>query len=743
MTGLDVVDAQQAEERGLTPIESDKDTTARSQSKDAVNSTDVPRGYTDQSRLLPPKELALVFVGNLTSKTFSKFLFMASLDQTIVSVLIPTLGRVFNAPQYIAWVPARLTLKSLLNGYRKNTILLAIFFFLLGSFICGIAPTIIALVIGRGIAGLGAGGMISLTMIIISDVVSLRDRGKYQGIIGSMFGISAVVGPLLGGVLAENSSWRWAFYLNLPIGVVSTTAMVFILKLPAVKGTHCEKLKRVDFLGSLTIVIGIICVLLSTNWGGNEYAWGSAQVVVPYCIGALFLSAFLYVEAFVAVEPILPFRLFKNQSVCATFATSFFIGGAFMGAIFYCPLYFQLAMHDSATKAGLQLLPLVAGMLVAGVGSGILISKTGHYRPFIWAALMIYTAGVALLSLWDEKSGLNVQIGFLFVVGLGLGGCMQSVVLAGQVAVVNADIATVTSMLSFFRSMGGVVNVAIGGSIINNVLTQNGVDPNIYREVFSHPEKYALATQAVFRQCIAWPALALIASLFIQHHVSRKTLGAQEAQGDKVEKSTEGSPGHDATPASSHDMIFSKTIATLATLASALAIAHASTLEIGTLAISNPTKGTTWKVGETVFLQWTNKCSTTADKNAVDVNLMTGGANALRFITRLATIDCSSTNNIRKEFTIPPEAVAATGSYSLMVQTTPPSYSNIFTIETAIDISSSTDVIAGKAVTSTTQEGTNTTAHQNGATSPLKNVRLTAAASTVALAAVFVAAQLL
>ncbi|KAF9109727.1 hypothetical protein BGX27_007261 [Mortierella sp. AM989] len=542
MTKLDVADAQNAEEKGITPIENDKRTFDQQESIEAVDSTDTPRGYTDQSRVLPPKKLALVFIGSFYGQFGS--------------------GRVFDAPQYAAWVGTSYLLTNTamqpLYGKlsdifgRKNTILLAIFFFLLGSFICGIAPTIIVLVIGRGIAGLGAGGMISLTMIIISDVVTLRERGKYQGIIGSMFGISAVVGPLLGGFLAENSSWRWAFYLNLPIGVISTTAMVFILKLPAVKGTHREKLKRVDFLGSFTIVVGIICVLLSTNWGGNKYTWGSVQVVVPYCVGVLFLIAFLYIEAFVAIEPILPFRLFRNQSVCATYATSFFIGGAFMGAIFFCPLYFQFVMHYSATKAGIQLLPLVAGMLVAGIGSGVLISKTGRYRPYIWVALVTYIAGVALLSLWDEESGLNVQIGFLFVVGLGLGGCMQSVVLAGQVAVVNADIATVTSMLSFFRSMGGVVNVAIGGSIINNVLSQNGVDPNNHSVIYSHPEKYALATQAVFRQCIAWPALALVASLFIQHHVLRKTLGTEGAQGDKIELAKD-SPVDDSTPASLPD----------------------------------------------------------------------------------------------------------------------------------------------------------------------------------------------
>ncbi|KAK3814774.1 MAG: major facilitator superfamily domain-containing protein [Linnemannia gamsii] len=514
----------QTAEKGKLELEQESiETTVEGKVEDSGKSGDgtpaLPVGYVDQSRVLPPRELALVFV---------------ALDQTIVSVLIPALGKTFNAPQYIAWVGTSYLLCNtaiqplwgkLSDIYgRKSTILAAIFFFLVGSLVCGVAPDINVLIFGRSLAGAGAGGMISLTMIIISDVVSMRERGKYQGIIGSMFGLSSVIGPLLGGVLAEKSTWRWGFYLNLPIGVVGTAIIIWTLRLPAVGGTHMEKLKRVDFLGSFTIVVGIVCVLLSTNWGGNEYAWNSVQIIVPYVVGGLFLLAFLYVEAKVAVEPIMPFRLFKNQSVSAAYATSFFIGGAFMGAVFYCPLYFQMVRHYSATKAGIHLLPMVAGMLVGGIGGGISTSRSGRYRPFIWVALVIYTTGVALLSLWDENSGLGVQIGFLFLVGLGLGGCMQNIVLAGQCAVSQADIATVTSMMSFFRSMGGVACVAIGGTMINNILIQNGVDPNNFAVIMGHPEIYSKATQAIFRQCIAWPVLALISALFLKHHELRKSV---------------------------------------------------------------------------------------------------------------------------------------------------------------------------------------------------------------------------
>ncbi|KAG0078321.1 hypothetical protein BGZ90_005480 [Linnemannia elongata] len=343
----------------------------------------LPTGYVDQSRVLPRKELVLVFVALMI------VIFLASLDQTIVSVLIPALGKAFNAPQYIAWVGTSYLLTNTatqpLYGKlsdifgRKNTIISAILLFLVGSLICGAAPSMNVLIFGRALSGSGAGGMISLTLIIISDVVSMRDRG------------------------------------------------------------------------------------------------------------------------------------------------------AFMGAIFYCPLYFQMVKHYNATKAGIHLLPMVAGMLVGGIGGGIAVSKTGRYRPFIWGALIIYTTGIALLSLWDESSGLGIQIGFLFLVGLGLGGCMQNIVLAGQCAVSQADIATVTSLMSFFRSMGGVVCVAIGGSLINNILTQNGVDPNNFAVIYTHPEIYAKATQAIFRQCIAWPVLAFISSLLLKHHVLRKTLREETA----------------------------------------------------------------------------------------------------------------------------------------------------------------------------------------------------------------------
>ncbi|KAF9974255.1 hypothetical protein BGZ73_002400 [Actinomortierella ambigua] len=506
---------------------------------DAVPNTNI----FDQSKKLEGKELNLVIVGMML------VIFMASLDQTIVSVLIPSMGKVFNSPESIAWVGTSYLLTSTafqpLYGKlsdifgRKVVILTAIFFFLIGSLICGAAPTMEVLLVGRGIAGLGAGGMINLVIIIIADIVSLRDRGKYQGIIGSMFGISSVLGPLLGGVLAEKSTWRWAFYINLPIGAVSTLAIAWMLKLPTVPGTRTDKLKRIDFLGSFTFVAGVICILLSTNWGGNEYAWNSIQVITPYCVGAVILLAFLYIEHKVALEPILPFRLFRNRTVVATNLTSFFMGGAFMGIIFYCPLYYQMVRGDTATTSGLKLIPMVFGLLIVSTVTGFATSKYGIYRPFIWGFMLIYIIGISLLSTWTIDSPLWQQLVYPFIVGAGIGGTMQSTIVAGQTAVNHQDIAVVTSIMTFFRTMGCVVAVAVGGTLINNTLISRGVNPNDFATVISHPKVYSDALKLVYQATIAWPVAAFLSALFIQQYELRTTVGGAAQKTKHLKKEQE------------------------------------------------------------------------------------------------------------------------------------------------------------------------------------------------------------
>ncbi|KAF9090919.1 hypothetical protein BGX23_005596, partial [Mortierella sp. AD031] len=418
---------------------------------------------------------------------------------------------------------------------RKSTFLFSITIFLIGSALCGASQTI---------AGIGAGGIMSMVMIIITDLVSLRDRGKYQGIIGAVFGFSSVIGPLLGGVFTDHASWRWAFFINLPIGAITVAAVVKLLHLPRVSGSFREKINRIDFMGSIALIIGLVLVLLPLNWGGSTYEWDDPLIIGLLCAGFVVLLGFCYIEAKVAVEPILPFRLFKNRTNSAVFATSFFVGMGFFGIMFFMPLYFQIVLQESATASGLEMLPLIVGLLLASISSGFMVSKWGQYRPFIWVGLALSTTGTALFTLLTEESPRAEVIGFLFINGLGLGFSMQTIMLAIQSSVATADIAVATANATFFRTVGSVFGVAISGTVFNNAIrTHLGPlilkNPEIARVIEDSYKAgnwgeeikaqilhaFMLSLRKAFMVCIPFMALSLVASLFIQHNKLRKALG--------------------------------------------------------------------------------------------------------------------------------------------------------------------------------------------------------------------------
>ncbi|KAF8926570.1 major facilitator superfamily-domain-containing protein [Dissophora ornata] len=502
----------------------------------------------DQVVSLPFKELMIVFVGLMLG------IFLSSLDQTIVSVCTPKIANEFNGLNEVPWIGTSYLLTSTtfqpLYGKgsdifgRKATFLFAITVFLIGSALCGAAQSMIWIIVARGIAGVGAGGIMSMVMIIITDLVSLRDRGKYQGIIGAVFGFSSVIGPLLGGVFTDKASWRWAFFVNLPIGLITIAAVVKLLHLPHTKGSFKEKLKRVDMLGSLTLVIGLVLVLLPLNWGGSTYAWNSPLVIGLFCAGFAVLLIFCFVEWKVALEPIIPFRLFKSRTNVAVFLTCMFIGMGFFGIMFFMPLFFQIVRQETATSSGLEMLPLIVGLLIASIASGFMVSKWGQYRPFIWVGMVLSTTGIGLLQLVQENSSRGEIIGFLFINGLGLGFSMQTVMLAIQSSVATKDIAVATANATFFRTVGSVFGVAIAGTIFNNSLKDNlapliAINPEIVKVIansYLAPtfgaetealilHAYMLALRDAFRVCIPFMALGFVSSLFIQHHKLRKSLG--------------------------------------------------------------------------------------------------------------------------------------------------------------------------------------------------------------------------
>ncbi|KAG0291755.1 hypothetical protein BGZ96_004871 [Linnemannia gamsii] len=432
----------------------------------------LPQASDEPVNALPFKELIIVFVG------LTLGVFLAALDQTIVSVCTTKIANDFKALNDVAWIGTSYLLTATafqpLYGRfsdifgRKSVFLFAITVFLGGSALCGASQNMTMMIVSRGVSGIGAGGIMSMVMIIITDLVAPRERGKYQGIIGAVFGLSSIIGPLLGGVFTDHASWRWAFFINLPIGAITLVVVVKLLHFPRVKGSLIEKLKRIDFLGALSLVAGLVLLLLALNWGGSTHPWNSGIIIGLLCGGAAVILVFLLIEWKQAIEPIMPFHLFKTRTNVACLSSAFFLGAVFFIIMFYMPLYFQIVRLRSATAAGLEMLPIVAGLLIASILSGFMISKWGQYRPFIWTGFALMTTGCGLLTLLEVDSGRGPQIAYMLIVGLGIGFCMQTILLAIQSAVPLKDMAVATANLTFFRTVGQVIGIAIAGTVFNN-----------------------------------------------------------------------------------------------------------------------------------------------------------------------------------------------------------------------------------------------------------------------------------
>ncbi|MFD5587631.1 DHA2 family efflux MFS transporter permease subunit [Streptomyces sp. NPDC127063] len=394
---------------------------------------------------------------------------LAALDQTIVSTALPTIVSDLGGLEHLSWVVTAYLLAStaatplwgkLGDQYgRKKLFQTAIVIFLVGSALCGMAQNMPELIVFRAVQGLGGGGLMVLSMAIVGDVVSPRERGRYQGLFGAVFGATSVLGPLLGGLFTEHLSWRWVFYINLPVGVVALAVIATALHIPRKATPHV-----IDYLGTFLIASVATCLVLVASLGGTTWGWGSPQIVGLAVLGVALAGAFVAVERR-AAEPVLPLKLFRIRTFTLSAVISFIVGFAMFGAMTYLPTFLQVVQGVSPTLSGVHMLPMVFGLLLSSTLSGQIVSRTGRWKVFPITGTAVTTIGLLLLHRLDEHSSTAEMSAYFFVFGLGLGLVMQVLVLIVQNAVSYEDLGVATSGATFFRSIGASFGVAIFGTV--------------------------------------------------------------------------------------------------------------------------------------------------------------------------------------------------------------------------------------------------------------------------------------
>ncbi|KAA8649480.1 hypothetical protein EYZ11_010869 [Aspergillus tanneri] len=406
--------------------------------------------------------------------------FLSALDTSIISTALPTIAADLNSETLYVWTINSYLLSSTavqpLFGQaanifgRRSLTLLSVVLFALGSGIAGGAHNTAMMIGGRTVQGIGGGGINTMVEIVVCDLVSLRERGKYVGLIGSMWAIGSVLGPILGGVLAQHVSWRWIFYINLPLSGAALALLIPFLRLRYRReGNLVDRLKCVDYVGNTILILAVVAILLALTWGGTVHAWSSWRTIVPLVLGFVGLIGFLLYEASPAVqEPTMPMRLFTNRTSSTTFVLSFLHGILLYWACYFLPVYFQAVLHASPTRSGIMLFPIATTTAPFGVLAGILITITGHYSIFLLSGFGFVTVACGLFSLLDDQSTTGEWVGFQILFGVGAGIIFTSCLPAILAALPESEVATATATWTFLRSFGSIWGTAIPAAVFNS-----------------------------------------------------------------------------------------------------------------------------------------------------------------------------------------------------------------------------------------------------------------------------------